>query len=349
MLCPNVMNAGDMLCRAYGNVKRTDSFTYGCMNTSIGFLSPDPIWLGSLRTRMGMLRDTCSKWQLSKPDIWSQLLLPFVNYYTTFKGFTEASKDFGSNTSIWLSALEQLKNELTLGKNVSQYAENQFEAQINDLQNLEVVITSSINDAWAALSDEETKMVEIASEITKLQDKINQLQVDLTSSEISSGKSYVQSVVKIGYDILITAGTGIPYMTIVSMVFTIGQIAYDLITKSAEINESLEKIADLQVEATEEAQALAATKSVLQIITNLKTNMIALKNDMPDFSQMWANEIDKINQVINSINSGVDPSIYIDLKSMPTALATWETLADYVPKLISGPQQGKDVILTIKK
>lgn len=349
MLCPNVMTVGDMLSSAYSNIKKTDSFVFGCMNTSIGYLSPDPVWLGQLRSRMSMLRDTCAIWQQDKPDIWSQMLLPFVNYYTLFEGFTKASKDFGNDREIWLSSLTQLKNELTVGKNAAQIAENQFQKHINDLKNLEVLIVSSVNDAWKALGKEEEQIVKLASEITHLQDEINQLQEEITSAEISGGMGYTKSVVKIGYSILIEGSTAVPYLTIAGLVFTVGELAYDLISKSVSIRKSLEKIAQLQLEATQEAQAIAATKAIIQLITNLRLNMVALKDNMPDFSNMWSNEIEKIDQVINAINSGVDPSIYIDIKSMPSALATWKTLSDFVPKVTKGSEEGKEVILNISE
>lgn len=349
MLCPNNITSVDLLCSVYSNIKRTDSFTHGCMNTFIGFLSIEPDWLSNLRIVMGTLRDTCSKWQISKPKIWSQLLLSFVNYYTTFKGFTETSKKYGDNKEIWISALEQLKNELINEKNAYQVAENQFQSYIDDLQKLESLIASNINDVWDVLSDKETKMVQIASEFISLQYKVNQLQSDFNSSEIANGKSYTQSVVKISYSILSSEGVRIPYLNSASLLYTISDLDYGLITNYEEINLSLEKIADFQVKASAEAQALAVTKSILQMITNLKTNLIASKKGISDFSQMWLNEIDKINQVINFIHSGIDPSMYIDLKSMPSALATWKALADYVPKLIEGFKSGKDIILEIKK
>jgi hypothetical protein len=349
MLCPNVMDVGDIFVEAYSNIRKVDSFAYAGRNIMVGKLAPDPDWLGPVRTRVSLLSDSCAQWQQKKPDIWSQILMPFTNYYTLFSGFTEAAKGFGEHKQIWLQALDNLKEGLTTAKEAVKTAELQFETQINNLKNVEELLKSSINDAWAALESEEKEMVKLASEITHLQDQVDHLQSDITSAEFSAGKNYIQSTVTISYALVSSAGADIPYLSIAGLLFTIGKMAYDLIVTDKEISQTIDRIFDLRLKATEEAQAAAVTKAIIHLITNLNSSITAIKNTMPRFDTMWSNEREKIQQAINAINSGVEPAYYIDLHSMPAALATWETLAGYVQKLTQPPEQGKPVELSILK
>jgi hypothetical protein len=349
ILCPNVMTVGEMLAGAYSDLKRTDSFAYGSMNTSIGYLSPDPPWLTTFRARMSMLRDACAGWQQSKPDIWAQILLPFANYYTLFAGFTKTAREYGDNRELWLIMLEQLKKELISGKKDSQNAENQFKSHINELKRLEKLLSTSSNEAWTALAGTEQAMVELAGEMVHVQDEINQLQHEISASEISGGKTYVQSVVKTIYTIASSTSVEIPYLTIISLVLTTGSLAYDLILTNQSISRSLDRIAELRTQASIEAQAAAATKTVIQLIAHLNTNLAKLINKMPGFAQMWSHEIEKINQVIYALQSGVNPGDYIDLQSMPSALISWKTLAGYIPKLTKTPEEGKTVTLGVNQ
>lgn len=349
MLSPNVMTVGDLFAEAYSNIKKADSFAYAGMNTFVGKLSPDPDWLEPVRTRISMLSNVCATWQQQKPNIWSQILLPFANYYTTFSGFAEAAKDFGDDKDAWLEALDQLKQELTTAKSATEVAEGQFEMRIKNIKNVESLLETSINDAWAALAEEEKQMVELASEITHLQDQVDQLQDSITNAEISSGKSYIQTAVKISYTLVSTAGAEIPYLSIAGLVFTVGKLAYDMIVTDKEISETIDKIIDLRVEVTEEAQAAAATKAVIHLINNLDKSLLSIQSQLPHFRDMWSTERDKINEAISAINSGADPRYYFDLQTMPSAVQTWKTLADYIPKLTQTPEQGKPITLSTSK
>ena len=346
MLSPNVIDVGNYFADAFSEIVSVDRFAFAGMNILVGKLSPDPAWLGPVRTRIGMLSGASKKWQEDRPVIWSDVLQPFADYSTLFKGFTETSEKFGNSADIWVEALQQLKKGLEDGGQRTTKALAGFTDHIENIKNVESLLTESLDMAWGELASEEKQMVALAEQITHLQDQVDQLQDNITNAEITSGKNYFQSAVSISYTLATTAGAEIPYLAILGEVFTIGKMAYDLIVTDKEISETIDKIVDLRVKATEEAQAAAATKAVIQLIYKLNLSLAATQNKLPPFVDMWSTERDKIAVAIETIQAGLAPKTMIELISMPAALASWEMLADFVPKLTKEPQPGKSVTIT---
>lgn len=346
MLSPDVVTVGNNFASAYSEILSVDRFAFAGMNILIGKLSPDPAWLGPVRTRVGMLADVARQWQQDRPDIWSAVLMPFVDYATLFKGFADTSSRFGDDRNLWIEALQQLQNALQANVDKTKATAGRFTTHIDRIKNVESLLTESLNTAWQQLADEEQAMIDIAAQITRLQDLVNQLQDNITSAEISSGKSYVQTAVTISYDIVTEAATEIPYLSILSEIFTIGKLGYDLIVTDKEIADAVNQIVALRVKASEEAQAAAETKAVIHLIDNLNVAMASMQDQLPPFADMWASERDKVAAAISGIRAGAEPRHMIDLVSMPAAAASWQTLADLVPKLTQGAEPGKPVTIS---
>jgi hypothetical protein len=345
MLAPNVVQVGGDFADAFSDVMSVDRFAFTGMNILVGKLNPDPSWLGPVRTRIGMLSDACAAWQKDKPEIWAGVLQPFLDYYTLFKGFADVSPDFGNNKDLWLQTLTALQAGLDAAAATTAKAEASFTIHINNIKNVESLLNQSLDQGWAELSSEEDEMVALATEMTHLQDQLDQLQSSLTNSEISNGKSYIQSALSISYTIATTMGAEIPYLAILGEVFTIGKMAYDLIVTSQEITDTINKIVDLRVEVSQEAQAAAATKVVIRLIDNLNLSLASAQGRLPRFVEMWQTESGKVAATIQAVQAGVVPENLADLKLNPP-LATWKQLADFVPKLTVGPTQGTPVKIT---
>jgi hypothetical protein len=346
VLSPDVIVVADDLAEAYSTIKKVDAFAYASMNTLIGKLSPDPDWIGPIRKELELLNIAGAQWQQKKPDIWSPILSQFTNYSTLFSGVADLTRQLGNDKDSWLELLHQLSNSLATGENASKAAEGQFTLQINNLNDIQQVFDSSLGKAWAALADEEQGMIDLATQVTALQDKVNRLEDDLTSAGISSGKSYIQSSVSITYTLISSAGVSIPYLTIAALLFTIGKEAYDLIVTDKEIAQTINKIVELRNKLSQEAQAAAMSKAIVQLIDNFDKSLASVNRQLPALSTMWANEKAKVDQAISAIHAGAVPRQMIELVSMPSAAASWATLVDFIFKLNQQIAQGESVNLT---
>lgn len=346
MLSPNVNNVIDSLAQSYSTIARVDGFAFASMNTMIGKLSPDPDWLGPMRQELSLLSAAGARWQQQKPQIWTPLLTAFPNYATLFAGFADASAELGNDRDAWLSVLQTLSEALVRHKLAAKAAEQQFTLQVQNLSNVEAVFSSSLNKAWAALADEEQQMIDLASQVTALQDRLGQLEADLSGDAISSGKSFIQSSVTISYTLVSTAGASIPYLSIAGLLFTTGKLAYDLIVTDKAIGQTIDQIVALRIAMSQEAQAAAMSKAVIHLINSFDKQLLAVGHQLPALSTMWGAENDKVQEAIHALQAGAVPRQMFELISMPSAAASWQTLADFVPKLMLMPEAGTPVLIT---
>ncbi len=346
MLNPNVNTTTDQLAQAYSTIRQVDAFAFASMNTLVGKLNPDPDWLPTVRQRIELLSEAGEQWQLKKSDIWAPILTQFNNYSTLFAGFAQVSSSVGNDKDAWMEILNTMSASLATGKNVTRAAQGQFTLQINNLNNIRQVLDTSIATAWSSLASEEQAMIDLAAQITSLQDQLNGLEGSLSSAEISAGKSFIQSSVTISYTLVSTAGVEVPYLAIAGLLFTVGKMAYDLIVTDKEIDQTIGKIVQLRINMSENAQAAAMSKAIIQLIDNFDKSLLAVNNQLPPIAAMWENEQTKVRQIINAINAGAAPKQIIDLVSMPSAAASWTQLSDFCIKLSQLTTAGKPVTVT---
>lgn len=343
MLCPNAIDVSDDIASAFNTIIKIDALAYASMNTLIGVLSPDPSWLSKIRIRMAMLSDTGALWQQQKPNIWSEILQPFNSYYALFSGFAEAADGLGDDTDSWVALLTQLKERLADAVTSVESAESAFQEQVDNLQNIEKLLSDQLDEAWSQLASEEQEMVNLATKIGSLQDQLDDLESSLNSTEISDGASFIKSTVTITYKVLSEAGESVPYLTIAGLLYTVGDLAYNMIVTDSEITDTINQIVELRNEATSEAQAAAMTKAVIQLINSFDKKLIAVQGQMPAFSEMWSAEKEKIEQVIDALQAGAAPSEMISLVAMSAAEGTWRQFSDLVTKVTEAVESGGSV------
>ena len=250
------------------------------------------------------------------PDSWSEILSCFANYGTTFDAFSKSIKPHLKNLTSEqvVELLTPLSNSLGDCATKTKNGLDTLTGFENQFSNVFPSINNSIQEGWDELQDEEAQMIAIVQAITRLQDEIASLQSQIDSSTISGGKSFVQTNVKIAYNILSATGeVAIPYLSIVSLAYTIGKTFYDIISKTDKINKDLVEIGKLQIEASNEAQAAAATKATIQYLYNIEIQFLSLKKHAEGLWMMWKNEKSKIDEAINAINAGAEPSRFLDI------------------------------------
>lgn len=347
MLSPNVVEASEDIAASCSQFLALRSFSRSGGQIVVSPLSPDPAWLTPFRQRLASLAKTCSTWQLDSPDIIANYYLPFTNYSTSFGAFARQSSEFGNDVDLWVQALRALHENITKGRDKASSSAKSFTEHLRQIKIVEGQLDENLITAWSELATEEKQMVALAEQITRLQDRVSQLQDNLTSAELSSGKSYFSTAATISYEILTAASVEIPYLSIVVEIYTIGKMAYDLIVTDKEISDALSQIAELTVKATEAAQAAAMSKAVIQLINRLDVQVTGLNDRLPALDRMWENEAEKLSAAIDSIQSGAKPTRVLDLVSMPSAAAVWETLAKLSRNAVAPPSiPGAPVFIT---
>jgi hypothetical protein len=347
MFSPNVIEVSENIAGAHAQFLSTTGFLNGAIQTHVSPLSPDPLWLTPLRDRMQKLRDVGHKWQIDAPKIETSYYQSFIDYSALISGVAETIDGKNLSNPDLLDLLNVMRTQLLSYQKAAKTSEADFTKHLDQISSVESLLNQSLTTAWNELALEEQAMVRIAVAITSLQDEVDQLQDSLTSAEISSGKSYFQTAATISYTLVTTAGEEIPFLSIVSEVYTIGKMAYDLIVTDKKIDEAIDKIVELRVEATEAAQAVAMAKGIVHLINNFEKRMAGMAHNLPAIDQMWEAEAGKIGSAIDAINKGADPTILLDIVTMNAAAATWQSLAQLAQNCIISPvKHGKQVLIS---
>ncbi len=339
MLSPSVNAAQSLLTQAFNEVLLLDGYATWTNNITIGVLPKEPDWLAAVRTEVGLLSAAGGQWILAKPQIWGPLLVQFTDYATAFAGVAKA-KAQQPTADQWIALLSQvLLPQLAKSKAATSTASTALQKRYQAFRSIQPQLEASINAGWAELSDEEQQMVRIAMELTHLQDQLNALEDSVTQGDISTGKAVVTTTVKTLYNIATKAGESFSFLGMLTSAVTVGQFYYDLVTKTEEIGETLRQIADLQLEASEEAQAAAGTKLVLQLLYNLELAFGRIVDVLPQIITLWDTEEQKVQDAVNALKAGADPAMLFDLVTVNVANANWNAINGFSLALPTLKQQ----------
>lgn len=350
MFSPDVNDASTLILDAYNDILSLRNYSSVCRSLQIGKPSKDldPEWLIEVRNRVKMLSDAMGTYSQKESDIFSGILYPFINYQTLFSAFADQRKVIKGKDE-WMQALTVLKNALSKAAKTTGEATDTFSSQYQNIEKIQPLLDQSIQKGWTELASEEQEMVKIATALGGLQQAVQNLSSNLTSSDIRNGKSYVQSTVTIAYGIVMTAELTVPYLSFASILFTVGSSVYDVISNSEKIQNYYKQITSLENQASAEAQAAAATKATIQVLSNLGKSFASIDAHLPRLQQMWQAEEQKIVDAMNAIDGGADPSLYFDIQTMNIAEAGWKSLFDLVEKVKQPIEVGKPVTVDPNK
>lgn len=327
MLSPVINNAEELLTQALNEIMQLDNYAKTSNNIILGKLPKDPAWLSSVRSRVGLLSKAGASWIAEKPDIWSSILVQFPHYASSFSAIADQQSQGLIEPDQWVPLLKDvLYSQLVQAVEVTTKANDQIQAEEEKFKDIQPLLEESIKAGWDALASEEQQMVKIAKALTQLQDEAGSLEDSITSSMISDGKSIIQSSVTTIYKLVSTTAPSISYLSILTSAFTVGKMYYDIISNSEKIAQDLKKIGELQLEATEEAQAAAGTENVLKLLYNLEKSFLAIQDVVPQIISMWKVEQGKVQEAIEALESGANPDDFFEILTIPTANENWQAI-----------------------
>lgn len=344
MLSPNIDSTLDMLAEVYNDIRGVSDYAYTCNSFVVGHVTSDPEWLPSVRSRTESLRDVMNDFMQQKPGILSGIIVSFVNYQSLFSAFADNSSLIKMNDQ-WLEFLETLRTSATDSMNTTNSANTAFTEAYKEVSNTVFLLDDSINKGWQALSSEEAAMTRIAEAIGALSQSIASLGADVTSADIRAEKTYIQSMVKMAYSVVMETVSSVPYLTIATGLLSIGEGMYNTLTNAADVQKQLDELTGLQNEASEAAQAAAITKAVLQQLNELEKSFLSLNSSLPALALMWQDEVDKLTSAIDAIYAGANPSLLFDLQTMEIAAASWQTIANFANVIRQPPLVGDSILI----
>ena len=343
MLSPDVGTAIDLVTEAYSDLLQVADYGMRCNSLRIGHVSEDPEWLISVRSRVDKLREVMNVFLKEKSTILSEVLGAFIHYDNLFSAFAEQSGHV-SGTKQWEKFLVPVRDALKRSMQQTADASDQFKNAYNDVENAQFLLEQSINEGWQTLASEEQQMISIAKAMGHLEESISNVGENINAADLRAGKSYIRTTVTMMYSV-VAGATSVPYLSIAGGLFTIGKGVYDMLEAAKEIREELDELAELQMDASAAAQAMAITKTVIQVLDSMSKSFLRIDSSMPALTLMWQSELNKIESAMDALESGADPAMLFDLQTMKISAASWETLSDYAKKLSKPMDAGEPVTI----
>jgi hypothetical protein len=348
VLSPEINFSDGLLTEAFNQTLRIDSYAQKSNSLMIGKLKEDPQWLVSVRGRVAMLGEAGAAWTQERPEIWGSVLLQFPEYTSVFGAVAEmkASGELKTKQQ-WIDVLEQtMLPQLKQAVAATDEAAVKLQTRLQSFKSIQPLLEESIEEGWAELEHEEKAMVEISSQLAHLQDLVASLERSISSTELSSGQSIVQNTVKTIYDIASEVTVSFSFLSMAASVYTVGKTFYSIISGIAEISETLDKIGELQLKASGQAQAAAATKMILRLVYEMELAFARIGNTLPQIATLWRTEQEKVRSAISALRSGVEPSLYMDLVTVRVANTNWQAINSFAQTIITPKtEEGPPVVL----
>ena len=335
MLAPSINTTMNRLTDGYTSILSLDGFSETVNNLAVVKLDPDPDWLPPVRDELETLRTDAGNWFNVRPNIWAPVLLNFYNYIPTFEAVVDTASKEKFSSAQWQQALSEAllpaRDECVANARASV---EKIEAARAAFSVVLPAIDKSIQQGWSALGSEEADMLKLSEEIGNLHAIAQSYSAKLTSDVISGGKSYVQSTVSLIYAAVAAgAAASIPILGIAGAVFAIGKSFYDIIEDNQQLIDTMNRIAALQQQLSADAVRLALTKATLQVLYQIEETYLASKDALPALVDLWELEQTKVQDAINALRAGADPSHYLDLLTLKPAATNWAAIQTFVSQL----------------
>lgn len=347
MLAPDDLDAiTGTLKSVYAEMRHADQLVTTGGGFRIYDIGEKATWVASLRTRVGLLAQDAETWLDAKPAVASLPLSTFIQYRNAFSAASAVLQgDASKETKV--QALDRLGAAARSCMRDAQTAGKLFEDWVKQALTHLDDMDESIKDAWADLGSAEKKVVELSERIVAVQDGLSNLTGviapdQLSSQTISNLTTVLTNSASLIYSVVF-ASLPVPYLTVVSTFFTLGELFYTIFSTEKKIHEQLKQLENYRLDLNEAQLALAQTKAALRFLYDLKLLLSGQQSSLGAIKTFWQDEVRNITTVrdkwaLSPYISPDDP----ELRQLPVAEAAWDTLKDSAQALLSNLGQGTD-------
>lgn len=332
MLAPDPNDAIARLTDAYADIVGIDNFALSCQSIQIVPIPDEPDWLPPVAGEFKRLDAAADVWQLDRAQVWAPVILAFQNYSAVFSAFAGLAKPQANDAHMWIELLTQtLLPQVAKSLATTQAAERELQGMMQAFNSVLPQMDASIEAGWNALASEEQQMLALTEELGELVSAVQALGSKITSDAIGSDTGIAQSAVSMLYSAgAAGAAATVPVLGLVVAVLSIGKSFYTLIEDDQQLISQMNKINALKLQLSGEALGLALTKSTLQTLYSIQAQYLGLRDALPLLVDLWANQQSKLQDAVAALRAGASPDAYLDLATLPTALAAWQTIDTFV-------------------
>ncbi|MEH3053774.1 MAG: hypothetical protein PGN13_07150 [Patulibacter minatonensis] len=335
MLNPSIQDTRDKLTAAYGGVLAVDAFARSVQSVQIVPIENIPSWLPPVENEFDQLTKAADAWQLDRADIWAPVITGFEKFAATFAAVAAPQQSANYTPADWISVLsETLLPAAAEAKAAVQASDVALGDRQSAFSNVLPSMDASIAAGWAALGSEEAAAQLLSQQLGSLGQQVIALGDTLTSDAIATDKGIAQSAVSMLY----AAGSAgleasVPILGLTVAVITIGKSFYDMVSDDTKLAQTMQQIQATQKQLSDEALAIAMTKSVLQTLYAVEEQYLALRDGLPGLVDTWTLQQQSISSVIDALRAGADPKLVFDLVTLPQAATSWQDIDTFVDQV----------------
>lgn len=335
MLAPDVNDTLDKLTDAYSNIVGLDSFALSCESIRIAQIPDEPAWLTAVTAEVRQLDAAADAWQQDRAAVWAPVILAFQDYYAIFTGVATQSPATNNSSTFWIKLLaETLLPQVNKSLAATQAANTELEERMKAFSAVLPEMNQSIAQGWSALGDEEEQMLQLTEQLGELVDSVEALGSKMTSDDIAVGKGIAQSSVSLLYAAASAgAEAALPIAGVAMAVISIGTSFYTLIADDNQLITTMNQINATKAQLSNDALGVALTKSTLQTLYRIEGQYLVLRDALPALVDLWVTQQAKTQDAIDALQAGAQPDQYLDLLTLPQALAAWTSINTFVTQL----------------
>ncbi len=346
MLSPDPEDTLEELAEVATRWARLNAFTGALLGASIQELDPEPPWLVSAREALSKNRGAGERWFEASPEVVSALVSPYIAFAATFKAFSELAP-VGSNTQenrdTLLELLGGLRGEIQTALESIDAGNRKLDGVVALFGEDHGAMVAAVGVATAAHEQEHEAIAEASAKIAALEEKISGLSEAIGAADLAAGKTFLETEVDLIFEI-VAGEIAIPFIGIGLALLSIGTDLVEVILKSGEIDEALNELHDVLIEQAEDIQAVSAIHTVLQVLNRLNEQYVLAAERGPHIKVLWTTFDQRLGDMQEALQAGADPTLMIDLQSLPKAAKVWEYLARAAKHLLQLKPASKSTV-----
>lgn len=346
MLAPILLDCETDLAKTWNLLLGISGFCQACLTADVAQIDPPVSWVPEVQQILTDCRSMVQDWFTVRESLLPSLSGAFVQYENLVAAAV-ASTGSTQDAAVWSDVLSTMRdaasaNSMTLRQVSAQMSRQQtnFQQAYNRLRQVRETASETMAAEQADIATVEVKLQE-------LYDHLQTLGVAISASDMAAGKEVVQTVADIAYDVLVAGEAEVPYLTIITVLYTVGSSVYDLVATDAEIASLLGEVAEAMKRLSGDARVLAMTGALIASLDSLLETYASALQWMPRLNSYWDGETGKIDELVQALRQGPVAGL-TDIAGLNVALTVWQQLSKVAGAMVNPVQESpKPVPLTI--
>jgi hypothetical protein len=244
---------------------------------------------------------------------------------------------------LWSKTLGVLRAATSGHSDALRQVAAELASQQNNFQTASDRLDGALALAHQQMGAEEADIAALEVKLQSLFDRLQSLGASISSNDMATEQKVVSTVVSITYEIAVAGETAIPYLSVASVLFSIGNSVYTLVSTDEQIAALLDEVTVDMRQLSADARLLAMTRVLVGCISSLLHAYTAAMQWAPRLNSYWDAETGKFDELLEALRQGSTSGL-TDLASLGVADTIWQQLAKTANTMVAPLQKNDDPV-----